>query len=62
MKTETQVQGALISHQKSMLKIKNKADLETVSKHLNWSEQYTLGYMEGVEFAYKWVLHPILGE
>lgn len=56
MKTRVEVEGALASHQVTRKLLLDKTNLERQSKQLGWKEDYLLGYVEGVEFAYKWFL------
>ena len=54
MKTENEVTGALMHHQDSMRL--TQAEKEVIAKRLSWSPERMQGYLDGVNFAYKWVL------
>jgi hypothetical protein len=57
LKSEKEVRGALESHKTNMQKCESVPSfLKEIAKDLGWSRQYTKGYMEGVKWAYEWML------
>jgi hypothetical protein len=56
MKSENQIRGALVDHFLNIRRLKNPEILKKYAEDLGWTEEYLKGYMEGVTFAYEWML------
>jgi hypothetical protein len=59
MKSEERIRGALAGHTFNIAKLlAQPAELKKAAKKLGRTEEYLKGYIEGVRFAYSWVLEP----
>jgi len=60
MKNENETRNALVSHRLNSVNLLELPEqLQIVATKLNWSVDRLTGYIEGVEWAYEWVLEEL---